>query len=262
MRYRTELMQAILTNETAQDIIDYVSQIYGDSYVGLWVYQVMGTILGEIQAMARDLRTEVNPGTAILLLDQWEDSLGLPPDHSLTVEQRQARLMQKRLFRAPASPSRIESIVQTVTGFPARVTENVAPYTFSVEVFCDGAAIDFDKVLNSLQRLKPCHQQMQFFITATVGIQIKGNRTTYPFPYPMAGTYPQDNITGVLDDSEIDVSPEGAAHPFEYSMTGEHLAGTLPDTNTVAAITGDGLTATVETSSLTIVFPLCGEDDD
>ena len=46
MRYQTELMRSILTNETAQKIIDYISPIYGDSYVGLWLFQAIGTALG------------------------------------------------------------------------------------------------------------------------------------------------------------------------------------------------------------------------
>ena len=45
MRNPTELMQQILQNEISQRIIDYVSPIYGDSYVGLWIYESIGGVL-------------------------------------------------------------------------------------------------------------------------------------------------------------------------------------------------------------------------
>ena len=74
MRYQTELMRSILTDETAQKIIDYVSPIYGDSYVGLWLFQAIGTVLGELRNIAEKLRHETTPATADLLLDYWEAS--------------------------------------------------------------------------------------------------------------------------------------------------------------------------------------------
>ena len=48
MRNPTQLMRSILTDETAQKLIDYVSQVYGDSYVGLWIFQVIGAALGSV----------------------------------------------------------------------------------------------------------------------------------------------------------------------------------------------------------------------
>ena len=35
MRYRTDLMESILTSEEAQKIIDFVTPIYGEAYVFL-----------------------------------------------------------------------------------------------------------------------------------------------------------------------------------------------------------------------------------
>ena len=44
MNHQTELMRSILKNQKAQEIIDYVSPIYGNSYVGLWIYEAIGTV--------------------------------------------------------------------------------------------------------------------------------------------------------------------------------------------------------------------------
>ena len=55
MRQPTELSAAILTNPIAQEIIDWVSPIYGNSYVGLWIYQAIGSALGRVQTIAESL---------------------------------------------------------------------------------------------------------------------------------------------------------------------------------------------------------------
>ena len=159
MRYQTELMRAILTNETAQEIIDWVSQLYGESYVGLWVYQVLGIILGEIRAMAEQLRQEVRPSTAELTLDQWEQLYGLTNGSGLTTAQRQARLLERKLRRAPMNPNRLERLVQAMTGCKTEVTENVAPYVFAVRVFYDDAAPGFDiqPVIGKIREVRPAH---------------------------------------------------------------------------------------------------------
>lgn len=77
MRQQTELMRSILTDETAQRIIDFVSPIYGDSYVGLWLFQAIGVALSDICAFAEQLRYETNACTADMLLDYWERQYGL-----------------------------------------------------------------------------------------------------------------------------------------------------------------------------------------
>ena len=155
MKYRTKLMEAILTNPTAQEIIDYVSQIYGESYVGLWVYQVIGLVMGEVLAFAEDLRKEAQPGTAVLLLDQWERHYGIVPDDSMTPAQRQARLMRHTSNRSPASPARLAAAVAGYLGFAVTIEENTADNTFTV-VLLDGTA-DLEPVEELLKPMKPAH---------------------------------------------------------------------------------------------------------
>ena len=101
MNNRTEMMEKILTSPTAQKMIDYVSPIYGNSYVGLWLFQAMGLILDKPVEYAEALMRETNPTTSVLLLDLWEQHYALPKDSSLTTEQRQARLAAKLMSRGP-----------------------------------------------------------------------------------------------------------------------------------------------------------------
>lgn len=168
MRYQTELMRSILTNETAQKIIDYVSPIYGNSYVGLWLFQAIGSALGEICTISEQLRHETNPATADLLLDYWEREYGLTTDTSLTKEQRRAKIIAKTQSRGPASPARIGAAVSAALGgVEVDITENIDRNTFLVNIREYVESIV--PAVAAVERTKPAHLVYQIRVaTQTV----------------------------------------------------------------------------------------------
>lgn len=156
MKYQTELMRRILTNETAQKIIDYVSPIYGNSYVALWLYQAMGSVLGEVCAIAEQLRYETTPATADLLLDYWEKQYRLPADASLTTEQRRNRIIAKIQARGACTPARIRDAVSAALGgVEVDIVENVSQNTFLVNIRENVESIA--PAVSVLERMKPAH---------------------------------------------------------------------------------------------------------
>lgn len=158
MKQQTELMRQILKNETAQKIIDYVSPIYGNSYVALWIYEVIGIVLSEACQYAEKLRDETNPITTELLMDYWEAEYGLHKDSRLTMEQRRERLLRKIRDRAPCNPKRLAEAVSVVLGVPVNITERVAKNTFRVDIL--NSVNDFNKLLHAIEVLdgkKPAH---------------------------------------------------------------------------------------------------------
>ena len=156
MRNQTEMMRAILTNEKAQEIIDYVSPRYGNSYVALWIFQAMGIVLGEIYDIANKLRSETSPATADLLLDYWENHYAIPKDSSLTKEQRNLRLISKTSVRGPANPKRLEAAVSAALGgVKVEITENIAKNTFLVNV--REVVGDITPAIAVLERMKQTH---------------------------------------------------------------------------------------------------------
>ena len=156
MRYQTELMRSILTNETAQQIIDYVSPIYGDSYVGLWLFQAIGVALDEVCKIAEQLKYETNPATADLLLDYWEREYGLAIDTSLTKEQRRAKILAKTQTRRAANPARLCAAVSAALGGVAvDITENVDKNTFLVNIRENVPSLV--PAVAVLERMKPAH---------------------------------------------------------------------------------------------------------
>lgn len=156
MRQPTELMRSILTNETAQEIIDWVPPVYGDSYVGLWIFQAIGTLIGEIRDICEALMYETSPATATLLLDQWEDQYGLQRNSRLSVEERRSRIILKILSRGPCNPATLAMAVSNALGgVQVTIKENVAKNTFIV-VLSEEVA-DLTPARAILDRMKPAH---------------------------------------------------------------------------------------------------------
>lgn len=156
MRNQTELMGAILTNEMAQTIIDYVSPIYGNSYVGLWIFQAIGTVLEEIYNLANDLKKETNPVTSTLLLDYWEAHYGLSKDSTMTPEQRRSRIITKIRNRGACSPARLATAVSdALGGVGVDITENVTPNKFIVSIRENVPSLE--PAIAVIEKMKPAH---------------------------------------------------------------------------------------------------------
>lgn len=172
MRQPTDLMRSVLTDEMAQRIIDWVPPVYGDSYVGLWIFQAIGTLLGEVRDICEALMYETSPATATLLLDQWEDQYGLMRDSSLTTEQRRARIVQKRLARGPCNPATLAvAVSNALGGIKVEIQENVAKNTFAV-VLAD-VVEDISPAVPVLERMKPAHLIYEFRVAAQTATATK-----------------------------------------------------------------------------------------
>lgn len=149
-------MRAIVADETAQRMIDFVSPIYGNSYVGLWLYQSIGVVIGEAYKLAEQLKSETNPATAELLLDYWEDHYAIPRDSSLSVEQRRNRIILKTQTRGGTSPARLAAAISSaLNGVRVEITENVAKNTFLINIreYVESIA----PAVAVVERMKPAH---------------------------------------------------------------------------------------------------------
>lgn len=156
MRYQTIMMREILTNKKAQEIIDYVSQIYGESYVGLWFFQAIGVVLDRVCDLSEDLMTETNPATARLLLDYWEQEYGIVSDPSLTAEQRQAQIVARIQAKGACTPIRLANAISAaIGGIVVEVIERTGQNEFTVRIEKELPSIA--PVVAVIERLKPAH---------------------------------------------------------------------------------------------------------
>ena len=71
MRYRTKLTDLIITSEQAKEILNIISPIYGDDYVSLWLFQIIGTQLDKPVKWIDEYTQQLVPQTATWALPYW-----------------------------------------------------------------------------------------------------------------------------------------------------------------------------------------------
>lgn len=156
MNYRTELMDEILTNEKAQEIIDYVSQIYGDSYVGLWLFQAIGSVLGPVCDLAEQLEYETSPATTTLLISYYESQYGIQGDPTQTIEQRRANVVATMTSKGACNPARLASAISAALGgAPVEILENTGTNKFTVNI--RQVVRSYAPAIAVIEQLKPAH---------------------------------------------------------------------------------------------------------
>ena len=111
-------------SESAKNMIASVSDgFYDNSYVGKWLYEVMGQEYDTAREIAEDLINQLFPETATWGLMYHEIKWGLPVRENLSYEERRQIIYLKRDYRAPMTPYRMEGYLKTATGFDVRIAD-------------------------------------------------------------------------------------------------------------------------------------------
>lgn len=125
MRAKKIDLENFPTSESAKRMLASVTPgFYDKSYVGKWLYQVMGLEFDEAEKLiAEELPLQFFPETATWGLMYHEIKWGLPVRDYLSYEERRKLIYEKRDQRAPMTPYRIETMLGNVTGFWANVCD-------------------------------------------------------------------------------------------------------------------------------------------
>lgn len=116
------------TSESAKRMLSYVTDgFYDKSYVGKWLYQVMGLEYDAALKIAEELPYQFFPETATWGLMYHEIKWGLPVRNNLSYEERRKLIYQKRDNRAPMTPYRMEKTLKDITGFEVRIADKNDP---------------------------------------------------------------------------------------------------------------------------------------
>ncbi len=225
------------TSPAAKRMIKTVSPIYDKSYVGKWLFQVMGLEMDEAWKFLEELRLQAFPETATWGIVYWEQRYHIPPDDSLTIEERRQRVIIKRGKRRPMNPARIEQFTRDVSGRQTVVTEHNEDYVFFVAILPGEAEVDYHELIKTIRSVKPSHLSPVVLFETKVGLIIQADsQKAYPFGYTLAGTVPDVNTVGALRRESFILAADMEGHPLNYPMTGVSKAGEIPDTNMVGAI--------------------------
>ena len=107
MWYKTELMEQILTSESAKRMIDYVSPIYGKSRIGLWLFQIIGLELDDVKEICDDIYDQIFVSRATWSFPYWEKAYEITPLPEQKNEQRRNQINKTRK-KKDLIPARLE----------------------------------------------------------------------------------------------------------------------------------------------------------
>lgn len=150
-----DLRNLILTNELGNQMLNMVAPIYDRSAIALYLFQAIGIVLEKETDFVYDFINQMFPQTTTWGISEWEKEYGIIPDNSKTIEQRRKSLLNVVFRNYSMTPKRIEQIVEILTGYECRVTENIAPNTILVHIL--GYVENLEPVKDELNRKVPAH---------------------------------------------------------------------------------------------------------
>jgi len=153
------LKDKILKSPEGRRMVSMVSPIYDRSYVGLWLFEVIGREYDGLRSIINSLPEQVTPQTATWLFDLWEREYGIETDHSKTLAQRRALLMSRLKNPGAFTPRKVKDYAEALTGVKARVDEHAGPFTFRLYLPVETV---FDQmIINYVNRLKQAHMTFE-----------------------------------------------------------------------------------------------------
>lgn len=145
------------TNETAKRMLSRVSPIYDKSYVGKWIFQVLGQETGIAWDIVKSLRKQIFLEQCTWGIRYWEERFGIIPDESKDLETRRGAVMAKRVYGRPRSPAVMEEILSAFSGREVAVTEHNSEYCFTV-AFGEGEhKVGYLDIIDKINVIKPSH---------------------------------------------------------------------------------------------------------
>lgn len=160
-------LEAFPASEAAKRMLSYVTPgFYEKSYVGKWLYEVMGQEMDKAAALFEELPKQAFPETATWGLGYLEEKYGLPNRSGLPDQERRRIICQKRDTRAPMTPFAMERLLKNITDFKVSIRDsNDAdfeklpdrhPNIFKVILAGDGTA-EITKIQSLLNQVKQSH---------------------------------------------------------------------------------------------------------
>lgn len=130
---------------------------YNQSFIGLWIYEVIGREWDELRKWSDGMHTEIHPQTCTWSIAVWEWVYGFEPDESLTLEERRRRILSKVFSIRPINLEALRRGISAVSGAEAEVKDFVAPYRFSVMLNTTDNPIPMEHILRYICETKPAH---------------------------------------------------------------------------------------------------------
>lgn len=163
-------------SESAKKMLSYVTKgWYDESYVGKWIFQVIGAEMDIARGYVEGLKNQAFPEICSWGMYFHEIMYGLPVDRSKDIDERRKAVLNRkdRTHRTSVTPYRIEDLIFQVFGLEASVSEQISKYTFSLNIMIGADYIigDTDEIISYIRKIKPSHLSIvtYYVIEAAVG---------------------------------------------------------------------------------------------
>lgn len=231
-------------SDSANRMLTYVTKgWYDKSYVGKWIYEVMGREIDLAAVHIEELPYQMFIDTATWGLKYHEIKYGLPVREDLPYEERRRLLREKKDTKAPMTPWRMEQILKGVTDYDAQVHDcNEPGYFFShpniFSVQLEGETeINLGKVKSKIDKLKQSHTLyiLSVVLMLVEGTEIFRQRVRYHSDFvwwknSLDGFYGMDGGSSLDHWYPTEFRP---IYPFAAnileSFTRNHICYKLPD---------------------------------
>lgn len=249
-------------SDTGKRMLDSVSNgFYDNSYVGKWLFQVMGLEMGEARQIMEELPYQAFPETATWGLRYHEQKYGLPVREELAYEERRRFIYQKRDERSPMNPYRMEVITENITGRKAHVDESGPVNTFTVKLESGNNSVDVTAAIKKLKAIKQSHVAFTIRFTAVAHIELCGHVDRYESRYPICGTVPGVSTGLKFMDAGVEIAPETLPYKRITPMAGNSgEAGQYPKTSNGLKVADGGIVAEVRTTGYQVDYPETNEE--
>jgi len=147
----------MITSTKGRQFLGYVSPIYEQSIIMQTILEAIGAEWDEAEKLADEVLAQLFPQTATWGITYWEWLLGIPPNHSVPIEQRRARVLTRMQTRWPMTKERMEQLVRTFSkDKQAFIREFFDQYRFEV-LFSLTQSVDLGTVYEVIEEAKPAH---------------------------------------------------------------------------------------------------------
>ena len=155
------------TSPSAIRMVERVSPIYSESYVGKWIFQVMGIEMDEAWEIIESLRAQCFLESVTWGMRYWEERYGIEVDETKDLEERRAAIKRAGTRFGAISPAKIESIMSAYIGRTVHVEEDNSHYAFDLQIDEGRSRVDYRALIEKLDSIKPSHLSYRIVLPRT-----------------------------------------------------------------------------------------------
>lgn len=193
------------TSVAAKRMISRVSPIYDKSYIGKWLFEVMGLELEEARILVESLRDQCFIEHCTWGMRYWEQRYGITPDETKPLEERRQAVIQKRSKAQAMTPATLEQILEALTKREVAVSEDNSNYHFTVSIGEGTSHVDYEAVIKKVNTVKPSHLEYSIELARKgtlnlyMGVASYRSKTVSLTDYDQSGI---DDINILVDENK------------------------------------------------------------